>query len=325
MGFKILRKIIMVFAMSLIFVTSTAFADYTPETYAMSGGTWTKNSDGNWTYIGADGQAVRNSWVKDGTSVFFIGYDGVLVKDNYATDGYYVNADGSWDQSKDCRESDVEPYNGVYEGPGNVFIFSVGNGNQDSVQIAYRQTGEVYAICMVSSVGHGCMMAWENGDEDVYDQILMSVSDDKKTLRVSFMGVTEVCTYNPDSTYTGQSSINFKSKTNSANQAAGTGYSYDGNDSTYYNEFIFPYSDSQLISQADAYYLSDTQLRIAINEIYARHGRIFKDNELKNYFESLSWYYGVYEPAEFDKIQDSLLNDIEKENIKTLVKERESR
>ena len=318
MGRRILRKSIMAVAMSFIFLMCTAFVDYTPETYAMSGGTWKKNSDGNWTYLGADGQSVRNSWVKDGTTVFFVGFDGVLVKDNYATDGYYVNTDGSWDQTRGCREEDVEPYEGAYEGPGNVFIFTIPrDGNQDYVQMAHKQTGEVYATCTITSVGHGCLMAWENGDDDVYDQILMSVSDDRQVLRVSYMGVTEICTYNPDSTYSAQNAINFESKTNSANN--------QGNGGSYYNEFVFPYSDTQLLSAADVYYLSDWQLRIAINEIYARHGRKFKDKELQNYFNSLSWYSGIYEPAEFDKIQDGLLNDTEKKNLNTLTNERSSR
>ena len=35
---------------------------------------------------------------------------------------------------------------------------------------------------------------------------------------------------------------------------------------------------------------SKIDLRIMRNEIYARHGYVFKDNELRNYFEKQSWY-----------------------------------
>ena len=325
MGRKILSRSIIAMAMSLIFLICTGFVDYTPETNALSGGTWKKNSDGNWTYIGTDGVVTRNAWVKDGTTVFFIGYDGVLVKDNYATDGYYADSTGAWDQTKGCRDYDVEPNEGAYEGPGNAFVFTTTqNGNQSFVQMINRQTGEAYATCAVTSVGHGCMMAWESGDTNEYDQILMSVSDDRQTLRVSFMGVTEICTYNPSSEYSTQTGINYQSKTGSSNTTQGDNGLYS-NSFGNTGEFIFPYSDTQLISASDAYYLSDWQLRIAINEIYARHGRIFRDKELQNYFNALSWYKGVYESGEFDKLQDSILNEIEKDNINTLVKERESR
>ena len=37
--------------------------------------------------------------------------------------------------------------------------------------------------------------------------------------------------------------------------------------------------------------LSDWQLLIARNEIYARHGLGFKDESLREYFQSKSWYH----------------------------------
>lgn len=325
MGSRILNKSAVATVLSLIFLICSGFTAYTPQTYALSGGTWKKNDDGNWTYMNADGQTVRNSWVKDGTTVFYVGYDGVLVKDNYTPDGYYADSDGAWDQTKEYRENDVTPYEGVYEGTGNVFIFSMPrDGRQDSVQMA-NKTGEVYANCSVTSVGHGCMMVWENGNTDEYDQILMSVSDDRQTVRVSYMGVTEICIYNPNSSYSGQSGINYQSKSGSGD-FANQGSSNNNTSNIAYSEgFVFPYSDTQLLSAADVQFLSDWQIRVAINEIYARHGRKFKDAELQNYFDSCSWYYGIYEPDEFTKMQDSLLNDIEKKNINTLVNERESR
>lgn len=61
--------------------------------------------------------------------------------------------------------------------------------------------------------------------------------------------------------------------------------------------------------------LTQDEIRIAINEIYARHGYIFKDNDLKTYFESKSWYHGTVEPENF---QESVLNVWEKENIRKL-------
>ncbi len=54
------------------------------------------------------------------------------------------------------------------------------------------------------------------------------------------------------------------------------------------------------------------QLRLARNEIYARHGRRFKDAELQAYFDSKPWYNGTIQPDDFD---ESVFNQFEKDNI----------
>ena len=60
------------------------------------------------------------------------------------------------------------------------------------------------------------------------------------------------------------------------------------------------------------------QIRFAINEIYARHGRAFQTEDLNEYFSSKSWYTPLYSADEFAAIEDSVMNDYEKENIKFL-------
>jgi hypothetical protein len=50
-------------------------------------------------------------------------------------------------------------------------------------------------------------------------------------------------------------------------------------------------------------------LRVLRNEIYARHGRIFKDADLQKYFESQAWY----KPN--PDFKDDLLNEIEAANL----------
>lgn len=78
---------------------------------------------------------------------------------------------------------------------------------------------------------------------------------------------------------------------------------------------ILPDSSIRLITDADVAELSEEELRIATNEIYARHGRRFKDAELQAYFDSQSWYDGTVEPSEFN---EDVLSQIEKDNIKFL-------
>ncbi len=56
--------------------------------------------------------------------------------------------------------------------------------------------------------------------------------------------------------------------------------------------------------------LSGQNLRILRNAIYARHGRIFKDAGLRQYFNSQSWYHGTR-----NEIPAGELNQYEKYNI----------
>ena len=75
--------------------------------------------------------------------------------------------------------------------------------------------------------------------------------------------------------------------------------------------YVIPYSSSSYLTSSDLSGLSYWELRIARNEIYARHGRGFKDSELQSYFNSQSWYTYQYSP---DSFPDSLLSNVEKKN-----------
>lgn len=77
-------------------------------------------------------------------------------------------------------------------------------------------------------------------------------------------------------------------------------------------EYILPDSDTQKLTESDLKELSKEELRLARNEIYARLGRKFDDEALRDYFESKSWYEGTIEPSDFS---EELLNEIEKYNV----------
>ena len=85
-------------------------------------------------------------------------------------------------------------------------------------------------------------------------------------------------------------------------------------------EYIFPNSDKEYLTDADVSSLSKENLRLARNEILARHGRIFNSADLKTYFESKSWYSGTVAPEEFDANMESRLNDAERANIEMIKK-----
>lgn len=82
-------------------------------------------------------------------------------------------------------------------------------------------------------------------------------------------------------------------------------------------EYIIPDSNSRYLTESDIQNLSIREINYAKNEIYARHGRKFKSQELQNYFNSKSWYRGIIEPSDF---QQSVLNDYEKKNAELLSK-----
>lgn len=83
------------------------------------------------------------------------------------------------------------------------------------------------------------------------------------------------------------------------------------------DEYLIP--DSDTVKLTDSYLrtlnLSQEELRIARNEIYARHGRKFNDSALQAHFDSCSWYNGTIAPDSFD---ESILNDIEKFNVQAI-------
>lgn len=89
----------------------------------------------------------------------------------------------------------------------------------------------------------------------------------------------------------------------------------------YEEDFIFPESSMSYLSDYEIDQLSQEDIQQAINEIYARHGRIFKDEPYNSYFRSCEWYVPLYEADEFD---DSCFNDYEKTNIKKLASYRDS-
>ena len=84
-------------------------------------------------------------------------------------------------------------------------------------------------------------------------------------------------------------------------------------------DYILPDSSTRQLSYGDIAGLTKEQLRIARNEIYARHGRMFTSEELQSYFNSKSWYRGTVSASSFS---ENMLSQLEKDNIK-LIQERE--
>ena len=77
----------------------------------------------------------------------------------------------------------------------------------------------------------------------------------------------------------------------------------------------YDYLSTRYIDYDDISNYDRGQLRVLRNSIYARHGRIFQDAELREYFNQQSWYYGTRK-----EIPESEFNKYEKANIAFLKK-----
>ena len=76
----------------------------------------------------------------------------------------------------------------------------------------------------------------------------------------------------------------------------------------------FPQASERLLTSAELIGLSKQDLKIMRNEIFARHGYIFKTTEMKSHFVNQTWYRGQYDDV------TSYLSEIEKQNIELIKK-----
>jgi hypothetical protein len=74
----------------------------------------------------------------------------------------------------------------------------------------------------------------------------------------------------------------------------------------------FPEGSNRYLTENDIYGKSSWDLRIMRNEIFARHGYIFKNSALRNYFMSQDWY----QPK--SRNVSAYLSNVEKRNVKFL-------
>lgn len=87
-------------------------------------------------------------------------------------------------------------------------------------------------------------------------------------------------------------------------------------------DFMINDSDVRALTESDLSGMSLAELRIARNEIFARHGRQFKDSMLNKWFYSKNWYLNLpekYTPGDFDKLSPSPLSKLERENTEFIL------
>ena len=82
------------------------------------------------------------------------------------------------------------------------------------------------------------------------------------------------------------------------------------------SEYIFPDMDTRYLTQDEVSKLSLQAVCYGKNELYARHGRKFLSQELKDYFNDKTWYEGTVDP---DSFSPGVFNTYENDNLLLLV------
>ena len=84
-----------------------------------SAAAWEQMQSGEWMVRLDDGSYAKNMWISDGGTgtYYYIGPAGVMLRNNYTPDGYWVGSDGVWQAQWPKRTDYAEPYAGpVYQG-----------------------------------------------------------------------------------------------------------------------------------------------------------------------------------------------------------------
>ena len=87
-------------------------------------------------------------------------------------------------------------------------------------------------------------------------------------------------------------------------------------------EYILPYSSDTYLTESDLDGMTADEIQMAINEIYARHHRLFVLPQVQSYFDSKSWYDGYISAKDFDV---SVMNTYEGTNIGLMIRIMNSR
>ncbi|MFL1469991.1 YARHG domain-containing protein [Paraclostridium bifermentans] len=94
---------------------------------------------------------------------------------------------------------------------------------------------------------------------------------------------------------------------------------YSENDYTVYmgygeSYYIIPDSSSRYLTKEELYQYDKSSLGFVRNEIFARHGYVFKNEDYRNYFTSMPWYL----PDSRFKGTLKELNPVEKHNVELI-------
>ncbi len=170
-----------------------AKADFpiTPEFYATSGGKFKTLGSGEKIYTFSNGEQARSCWVEDDGKYYYIDYSGCLMKDNYTEEGFCTGSDGSWDNTVPFRSDNAEPLMDATYGTDPKLTIELINENgfgHKEATLTYS-FGYSETFMVIPAANSVYLLTNEEGDGT---SKLMSVSEDRKTIRISGYGETAV-------------------------------------------------------------------------------------------------------------------------------------
>lgn len=124
--------------------------------------------------------------------------------------------------------------------------------------------------------------------------------------------LTKADTTPATSTSTNTSTSTTPSATTTPSTSTDTTTSNSTDKKTITTNYVIADSNSRVIAEAELISLTPWELKVARNEIYARHGRPFVHKDLQCYFKTKSWY--TINP----NYSDSMLTAIDNKNVATI-------
>ncbi len=235
----------------------------------------------------------------DGTHEAF-GIIGISVGLNLYDDVdiYFVSSDG---EIKNIRpEQDFYGYLGEMEvdvGEEKFIVWELSAGDIDSVSYVF---GVKDGMAYEPNISRRCMEFGPSEYRDLYSATILDWSDGVRDY------ITEYYLFDVE-THSFVVTENLYAVSREARYYCGV---------EFYDDYVLEDSDKRYYDKYELKNLGLEQLKIARNEIYARHGRRFLDAELQSYFDACSWYIGTIEPEDFD--QEKIFNEYEKANVLVL-------
>ncbi|MFR5713648.1 MAG: YARHG domain-containing protein [Clostridium sp.] len=235
----------------------------------------------------------------------------------------YISHAAQWKEDKKLENLS---YLGNYlltskDGAGNylylVYKASIRNYYADSQQ-TYDQVNEVYWYTRFENLmvnGDGKTEVDVRDYSTPYDSVYFDTSgnDSYRAKRWSYYGYKTLEELYKDVAASKLDDYTCEDSINEAAPSAGSAAETKNQEHTAKaeEEWIFPDSNTVLLTKSDLEALSAEECKIARNEIYARHGRKFNDAFLQSYFESCEWYQGT---VEADSFNEQELNETELAN-----------
>ena len=185
-----------------------------------------------------------------------------------------------------------------------------------------KSGGVIVAICIIVVVAIVAVFAvikgidlWQDNKNDIPERPSVSVTKEELTW-IESTTVAEPISYDFSDI------IETTMPTTEAMIEITTGITTETTEKKTVPHFTYDDNDQFLFDSANKYITKDylsgcsrDEITVILNEIYARHGYIFKDAELRAYFNSQSWYTGTITSLEEAA---SHFNSIEQKNVDTI-------